>query len=348
MGQNHFTSSQTRKELLSNLFAEFGEETGVKLQLWRLFKSWTSDPDAENDFNKRKGMIRFYENLQSLVDALYQAEPLPEPEPFPEVTKTSESYFLQLIEALKILVDPEMIFLFDLPNLGHLDVSYRREIYVVLKNQDLEEHHNTLELFSFLTSGKQEFAIHSINRNHLTNVLGKGHLFFQYHIRQLHLIYRKEGVPDLKELPHERLQERMLHLRSSLEKNWEKGDLFWRHALQEQDNLNWESSLFFLHQALELRLRALILAWEKRELKSHEIRVLLRECYQFIPELASVFPQNTEEEVRLLQMLEDAYCKVRYRTEFPVEEQFSRALSSRVAQVRSLCNKHYEHFFQPL
>ncbi len=348
MVQNHFNSSQARKELLSNLFAEFGEETGVKLQLWRLFKSWTSDPDAENDFNKRKGMIRFYENLQSLVDALYQVESLPEPEPFPEVIQTSESYFLQLIQALKILVDPEMIFLFDLPNLGHLDVSHRREIYVVIKNQDLEEHHNTIGLFSFLTSGKQEFAIHSINRNHLTNVLGKGHLFFQYHIRQLHLIYRKEGVPDLKEIPHERLQERMLHLRSGLEKNWEKADLFWRHALQEQDNLNWESSLFFLHQALELRLRALILVWEKRELKSHETRVLLRECYQFIPGLASMFPQNNEEEVQLLQLLEDAYCKVRYRTEFPVDEKLSRTLSYRIAQVRSLCNKHYEHFFQPL
>ncbi|MEB2774995.1 HEPN domain-containing protein [Algoriphagus sp. D3-2-R+10] len=348
MGQNHFTSNEARKELLSNLFAEFGEETGVKLQLWSLFKSWTSDPDAEKDLNKRKGMIRFYENLQSLVDALYQADPLPDPEPFPELIETSENYFLHLIEALKILVDPELIFLFDLPNLGHLDVSHRREIYVVLKNQDLEEHRNTIGLFSFLTSGRQEFAIHSINRNHLNNVLGKGHLFFQYHIRQLHLIYRKEGVPDLIELPHERLQERMLHLRASLEKNWEKADLFWRHALQEQENFNWESSLFFLHQALELRLRALILVWEKRELKSHETRVLLRECYQFIPELASVFPQDTEEEVQLLQMLEDAYCKARYRTEFPVEEQLSRTLSSRVAQVRELCNKHYEYFFQSL
>ncbi|SFT89185.1 HEPN domain-containing protein [Algoriphagus locisalis] len=330
------------------LFADPQNKERVNDLLWKLFKTWVIDQETENSASGRKEMLDFYEDLKMLLEAVYAPEPVIEPEPFPEEIRTIETYFMQLIEALKILVDPEMIFLFDLPNLGHLDVSHRREIYVVIKNQDLEEHHNTIGLFSFLSSGKQEFAIHSINRNHLTSVLGKGHLFFQYHIRHLHLIYRKQGVPDLKEIPHERLEERMLNLKPNLEKNWEKADLFWKHALQEQDNLNWESSLFFLHQALELRLRALILVWEKRELKSHETRVLLRECYQFIPELSSVFPQNTEEEVQLLQLLEDAYCKVRYRTEFPVEEKLSRTLSSRIAQVRSLCNKHYEHFFQPL
>ncbi|WP_339753208.1 HEPN domain-containing protein [Algoriphagus aquimarinus] len=333
---------------LPDLFLDSNNKDKSKQLLWNLLKAWIADEESTEASYHRKEMLAFYEDLKQLLEAVYAPEPVIEPEPFPEEIRTIETYFVQLIQALKILVDPEMIFLFDLPNLGHLDVSHRREIYVVLKNQDLEAHHNTIGLFSFLTSGKQEFAIHSINRNQLTNVLAKGHLFFQYHIRQLHLIYRKEGVPDLKELPHERLQERMLHLKPSLEKNWEKADLFWRHALQEQDNLNWESSLFFLHQALELRLRALILVWEKRELKSHETRVLLRECYQFIPELASVFPQNTEEEVQLLQMLEDGYCKVRYRTEFTVEEKLSRTLSYRIAQVRSLCNKHYEHFFQPL
>ena len=333
---------------LPNLFLDSNNKDKSKQLLWNLLKAWIADEESTEAAYHTKEMIRFYEDLRQLLDIVYAPEPVPESKPFPELIQTSESYFLQLIEALKILVDPDMIFLFDLPYLGHLDVSHRREIYVVLRNQDLEEHHNTIGLFSFLTSGKQEFAIHSINRNHLTSVLGKGHLFFQYHIRQLHLIYRKEGASDLKELPHERLLERMIHLRSSLQKNWEKADLFWRLALQEQDNLNWESSLFFLHQSIELRLRALILVWEKRELKSHVTRVLLRECYQFIPELASVFPQDTEEEVQLLQLLEDAYCKVRYRTEFPVEEQFSRALSSRIAQVRSLCNKHYEYFFQPL
>ncbi|WPR75759.1 HEPN domain-containing protein [Algoriphagus sp. NG3] len=348
MGQNHFTSSQARKELLSNLFAEFGEETGVKLQLWRLFKSWTSDPDAENDFNKRKGMIRFYENLQSLVDALYQAEPLPEPEPFPEVIQTSESYFLQLIEALKILVDPEMIFLFDLPNLGHLDISHRREIYVVLKHQELEVYQNTVGLFSFLAAGKQEIAVHAINRNYLGKEHRNGNLFFLTQFHSGKLIFKKEGVKDLSEIDGEKLKERMGLVSRDLDKNWETSDLFWRHAMQEQEDLNWGMSLYFIHQSLELRLRGLILAWEGYERKSHEIRILLRECYQFIPELIVVFPQDCIEEKHLLQTLEDAYCKARYKLDFPIKRKIAELLTDRARQIQQLCQRHYEHFFQPL
>lgn len=335
---------------LPGLFADTQNKERVSDLFWNLLKAWIVNPEVSLDTSPRKEMLAFYEDLKQLLELVYAPEPEPaaEPDPMPVLVNTSEIYFLQLIEALKILVDPEMIFLFDLPNLNHADIAHRREVYVVLRHQELDAFHNTHGLFSFLALGMQEIAIHAVNRNVLIRDLGKGNLFFQYHFRQLQLIYRKAGVNDLKEIPADRLQERMLQLCSSLEKNWERADQFWQHALDEQENQRWDVSLFFLHQALELRLRGLKLAWEKRELKSHETRVLLRECYQYIPELASVFPQDTEEEINLLQTLEDAYCKVRYRTEFPVEEEVSRTLSQRVADVRRLCKKHYEYFFQPL
>ncbi|WP_111672316.1 HEPN domain-containing protein [Algoriphagus litoralis] len=333
-----------------DLFSDSQNKEKCKLLLWNLLKAWIADPQMAQNPVQLKEMLAFYEDLKQLLELVYAPEPEPaaESEPIPELVNTSESYFLQMIEALKILVDPEMIFLFDLPNLSHADITHRREVYVVLRHQELDAYHNTQGLFSFLALGKQEIAIHAVNRNVLIRDLGKGNLFFHYHFRQLQLIYRKSGVKDLKEIPSERLQERMLQLRSSLEKNWERADQFWKHALDEQENQQWDVSLFFLHQALELRLRGLKLAWEKRELKSHETRVLLRECYQFIPELASVFPQDTEKEINLLQTLEDAYCKVRYKTEFPVEEAVSRTLSKRVAEVRRLCDRHFEYYFIPL
>lgn len=335
---------------LPDLFLDFQNKEKCKLFLWNLLKAWIADPQMAQNPVQLKEMLAFYEDLKQLLELVYAPEPEPAsgPDLIPELVNTSEVYFRQLIEALKILVDPEMIFLFDLPNLTHHDVSRRREVYVVLRHQELDEHHNTQGLFSFLASGMQEIAIHSINRNTLIRDIGKGNLFFQYHLRQLQLIYRKEGVSDLKEIPAERLQERMLQLGCSLEKNWERADQFWQHALEEQQNQRWDVSLFFLHQALELRLRGLKLAWEKRELKSHETRVLLRECYQFIPELASVFPQDTEEEINLLQTLEDAYCKVRYKTDFPVDETVAKTLCQRVEVVRRLCDRHFEYYFLSL
>ena len=335
---------------LPGLFADTQHKERVSDLLWNLLKAWIADPQMAQNLVQLKEMLAFYEDLKQLLELVYAPEPEPaaEPDLIPELVNTSEVYFRQLIEALKILVDPEMIFLFELPNLSHADITSRREVYVVVRHQELDAYHDTQGLFNFLALGKQEIAIHAINRNMLIRKLDKGNLFFQYHFRELQLIYRKPGVSNLKEVPADRMEERMLQLRSSLEKNWERADQFWRHALDEQDNQQWDVSLFFLHQALELRLRALILVWEKRELKSHEIRVLLRECYQFIPELASVFPQDTEEEINLLQTLEDAYCKVRYKTEFPVDEQLSRTLSHRAGQVRSLCDRHFEHYFLPL
>jgi|GEM_PF-2755109 len=337
---------------LPDLFTISENKQKVDGFFWDLIKSWLIDNGSQNASPDKKEMLDFYEELKKLLEEIFAPERLPDPDPepesFPEEIRTIESYFVQLIQALKILVDPDMIYLFDLPNLGHTDLSHRRELYVVLQNQDLEQHHNTTGLFTFLTSGKQEFAIHCVNRNQLSRGLGKGHLFFQYHFRQLHLIYRKEGVNNLKEVEAERLSERMLHLKPGLELNWQKSDNFWNHALQEQDNGNWEYSMFFLHQTLELRLRALILAWERRELKSHETKVLLRECYQFIPELAGVFPQDSEEEIQLLQILEDSYSKSRYTIDFQVDEGLCRKVSYRVAQVRDLSNKHYEYYFKTL
>ncbi|MDR7131270.1 HEPN domain-containing protein [Algoriphagus sp. 4150] len=333
---------------LPDLFLDSNNKDKSKQLLWNLLKAWIADEESTEAAYHTKEMIRFYEDLRQLLDIVYAPEPVPESEPFPELIQTSESYFLQLIEALKILVDPEMIYLFDLPNLEHLDISRRREVYVVLKHQELEVYQNTVGLFSFLAAGKQEIAIHAINRNYLGKELRNGNLFFLTHFHSGKLIFKKEGVKDLSEMDGEKLKERMGLVSHDLYKNWETSNLFWRHAMQEQEDLNWGMSLYFIHQSLELRLRGLILAWEGYERKSHEIRILLRECYQFIPELIVVFPQDCIEEKHLLQTLEDAYCKARYKLDFPIKRKIAELLTDRARQIQQLCQRHYEHFFQPL
>ena len=333
---------------LPDLFLDPNNKDKSKQLLWNLLKAWIADEESTEAAYHKKEIIRFYEDLRQLLDIVYAPEPVPESKPFPELIQTSESYFLQLIEALKILVDPEMIFLFDLPNLGHLDVSYRREIYVVLKHQELDVYQNTHGLFSFLAAGKQEIAIHAINRNYLGKEYRNVNLFFLTHFHLGTLIFKKEGVKDLPVIDGEKLKGRMVLVSHDLNKNWETAGVFWKYAMQEQEASNWGLSLYFLHQSLELRLRGLILAWEGFERKSHEIRILLRECYQFIPELIFVFPQDSIEEKHLLKTLEDSYCKARYMVNFPIKKKIAELLTNRARQIQELCQLHYENFFLPL
>lgn len=333
---------------LPDLFLNANNKEKSKQLLWNLLKAWVADQEVAEATSCRKEMIRFYEDLGQLLDVVYASEQAPEPEPFPELIQTSEIYFLQLIEALKILVDPEMIFLFELPNLRHLDISHRREIYVVLKHQELDVYQNTHGLFSFLAAGKQEISIHALNRNYLGKEHRNGNLFFLTHFHSGKLIFKKEGVKDLSVIDEGKLKERMGRVIHDLNKNWGTSDVFWRHAMQEQDALNWGLSLYFLHQSLELRLRGLILAWEGYERKSHEIRILLRECYQFIPELIVVFPQDCIEEKHLLQTLEDSYCKARYKVDFPIKKKTAELLTNRARQIQELSQLHYEYYFRPL
>jgi len=119
-----------------------------------------------------------------------------------------------------------MIFLFDLPNLEHQDICHRREVFVVLKHQELDLYKNTGGLFSFLAFGMQEIAIHFINRNYLGKELQNGNLFFITHFHFGKLIFKKEGVKDLSEVDTEQMKERLGLVHPNLDKNWETSDLF--------------------------------------------------------------------------------------------------------------------------
>lgn len=121
---------------LPDLFLHFQNKEKCKLFLWNLLKAWIADPQMAQNPVQLKEMLAFYEDLKQLLELVYAPEPEPAsgPDLIPELVNTSEVYFRQLIEALKILVDPEMIFLLDLPNLRHADIGHRREVYVVLRH----------------------------------------------------------------------------------------------------------------------------------------------------------------------------------------------------------------------
>jgi HEPN domain-containing protein len=83
-------------------------------------------------------------------------------------------------------------------------------------------------------------------------------------------------------------------------------------------------TLFLLYQAAELTYRGILNHLNGYDKKTHEIRALKKYVRRCSPQLCAIFPDDTREESRLLDLLEDAYLKARYDQEFaPSKEDLS-------------------------
>ena len=90
-----------------------------------------------------------------------------------------------------------------------------------------------------------------------------------------------------------------------------------------------ESAAFILHQAVEHSLRALLYSLIGHNNYDHDLPKLLKQTSLCAPELTSVFAQNTEEEKRLLSLLNNAYVGTRYRNNYVITtEEIKRLIVS--------------------
>ncbi len=86
---------------------------------------------------------------------------------------------------------------------------------------------------------------------------------------------------------------------------------------------------FMLQQSVELCLRSLILAYTGMECKTHSVSVLKKHIARYAPELLSYLPGGSDEEERLLYILERAYLDGRYDDGFEVHPQHLGILATR-------------------
>ncbi|NLR57401.1 HEPN domain-containing protein [Chitinophaga polysaccharea] len=74
-----------------------------------------------------------------------------------------------------------------------------------------------------------------------------------------------------------------------------------------------KNAAFYLHQAAERTYNTSILVFIGYKPRKYNIVRLLRLIKDFSPELAAVFPNNTPEEINLLNLLKKAYIDSRYK-----------------------------------
>ncbi|HEX7047311.1 MAG TPA: HEPN domain-containing protein [Gammaproteobacteria bacterium] len=87
---------------------------------------------------------------------------------------------------------------------------------------------------------------------------------------------------------------------------------------------------FFLHQASENFLTAACLVLSGYRPKGHDLVELETWCTQFDPAFKNIFPKETDEDRRLLELLRAAYVGARYKKSFVVTRADLEALLPRV------------------
>lgn len=96
---------------------------------------------------------------------------------------------------------------------------------------------------------------------------------------------------------------------------------------------------FLLHQATENYLHTITLVFTLYQYKLHKLAKLMKHCKKHTLEIGKIFPQDTEEEKRLFNLLEDAYVQSRHNMYFRVSQEDIEALTPKVEQLRNLTKR---------
>jgi HEPN domain-containing protein len=93
---------------------------------------------------------------------------------------------------------------------------------------------------------------------------------------------------------------------------------------------------FMLHQAAEQALHCLMKSGTGYYANTHNMDRLLRYACLVMPSLQELFPRQTEQEKRLLNLLQKAYIEARYREEYKISDAELRILEERVRRLLAL------------
>jgi HEPN domain-containing protein len=288
--------------------------------LWEMLQGWiiflTQREKGDMDIATR---MYFYELLSHLLSYQYQRRQKEKEQPS---TVKMEALCTAFIE----LLHPLAIYEHEVANLHHW--------YLLLPHLSPNEHDELEKVVEFLASANEGHQVHCISSSYLKKSLAEGNPYlwkevFPSQAKYLSLDF--EGLPDLN--PEDR---RLIFSKASerLESGLDKAKEFQSLARQA----NQEMKPFLLHQSAEMALRAILIAWEKLEKKTHEIRVLLRYAAKYNRDFGSIF---SSEEETMLNLLDKCYANSRYHAGFTVPEKVIPSLKLKVASIIDLANREY-------
>lgn len=109
-----------------------------------------------------------------------------------------------------------------------------------------------------------------------------------------------------------------------------------------------KESIFLLHQAVERYYAAVLLVFTDYKPRTHDIEDMGQQATKQHSDFLQVFPQSTEEEKRLFELLKKSYIEARYSKSFTVEKSELNYLSERVQLLKELTERICKEKIQEL
>ncbi len=185
---------------------------------------------------------------------------------------------------------------------------------------------------AYLKDKRVNCSLH--NEGNVVEGLKSGHIFYSLNCIPENLVY------DDKKLTYPTTSPEALQVmkKNALEKfiNYHgKATDFFDSAISLSESHSTPIALFMLHQAVELIYRGILFSLNGYDKKTHEIRALKKYVRRCAPQINECFLGISENEERLLDILDSAYLRARYQDNYAIDENDLATLFERVKQLLS-------------
>ncbi|HEY1009880.1 MAG TPA: HEPN domain-containing protein [Daejeonella sp.] len=311
----------------------FEEWTEILTQLMEYALSKTSICEATGE-----GIgVGQYELLEGLIEAIYLIYERDDqiPSTFKKLKKTSESS--PIVDLIIASLEPEMIFQVTHPNVLQDGADTYRDLLIVLPDSNATPFQELEPVVELITAkdGRLSCSLHKASA--IQQALNDGHIYYSLVCIKENLIYQNTTakIPDL---PAEKFAAVVAKGRQEFEAGMAKAHSFYAGAEKYAKSNDSAMTMFMLQQATELTFRAVALSLYGIERRTHSIKSLKKLNRRLASQLNDIFPADTDEEERLLKVLEDAYLEARYLNGYTVAIDDLQILLIRVGQLMEITN----------
>jgi uncharacterized protein len=169
----------------------------------------------------------------------------------------------------------------------------------------------------------------------LNNELSDGHYFFVDIVKEGVMLYNSENF--------ELVEPRILSQKERAKQAQMYFDEWFLSANRFKENYDfsfakgyYKEAVFLLHQATERYLMTILLVFTHYKPKTHDLNDLNKQAGYADIRFKSIFPNQTDEEKRLFELLVRAYIDSRYKLGYTIDPNDLQYLADRVAKLKEL------------
>lgn len=235
--------------------------------------------------------------------------------------KDKQDHANSILSLIVTAIRPERVFLL---GTNPLDL-----LIVIADNvrRSLKEYETIVE-FAYLNNETANASI--IKSVDLLKYLQEGHIFYSRVCQPANVLYERNSTNPLP-CPSKNLESLTETSIRHFEVGFSRAEGFLKSATYHQSQGENELAAFTLHQAVELASRALILSLTGKDIQTHDLNILKKQCVRCAPQLKSHFLCDTDSDGRFLTSLNKAYKSARYETNFKMSGSDLFTLQEKVA-----------------